>query len=305
MILSLSRRTDIPAFYMPWFMHRLSEGFVLVRNPMNPRRVSRVPLTPDVLDAAVFWTKNPLPMLPHLNALHALPFYVQFTLTPYGRDIEPCLPGKEALLDAFVQFSHLLGNERMVWRYDPILLNAQWTKDVHLAAFSAMAKRLAGCTDTCVVSFLDRYRCMETRCAPLHLRDPAAEEMQEMFFRLSDIAADYGMRLCTCCEDIPAAPHSACIDKARLERILGTPLALQPDQNQRPACGCFESIDIGAYDTCAHGCLYCYAAHRTQASALFSHHDPLSPLLMGSLQPDDVITERKVRSHKIAQLSLF
>lgn len=303
MILSASRRTDIPALYMPWLINRLNEGFALVRNPMNPHRVSRVPLTRDVLDAAVFWTKNPLPMLPYLDALRDLPYYIQFTLTPYGRDIEPHLPEKRTLLDGFAQLSRLIGSERMVWRYDPILLNAQWTKDVHLSAFSAMAKRLSGCTDTCVVSFLDRYRCMETRCAPLHIRYPAREEMQELFFRLSSVAEDHGLRLFTCSEEIPAAPHSACIDKARLERILGCKLSLKPDKNQRLSCGCCESIDIGAYDTCTHGCLYCYASHRTLKVPL--PHDPSSPLLIGTLQQDDVITERTAVSNIRPQLSLF
>ena len=306
MILSASRRTDIPAHFMPWFLNRLREGYVLVRNPMNPRRVSHIPLTPDVLDAAVFWTKNPLPMLPHLDALSDLPFYIQFTLTPYGHDIEPNLPEKQALLDGFVQLSHTLGAHRMVWRYDPILLNAQWTQDVHLSAFSAMAKRLSGCTDTCVTSFLDQYRCMQAPCAPLHLHSPSAKEMQELFFRLSAIAEDNGMRLCTCCENIPGAPRSSCIDKARLERILGCSLALSPDKNQRPACGCFESIDIGAYDTCSNGCLYCYAAHsRTSLQKNLAAHDPLSPLLVGHLRPDDIVTPRKVVSHKTQQLTLF
>ena len=166
-----------------------------------------------------------------------------------------------------------------------------------------MAERLSGCTDTCVVSFLDRYRCMETRCAPLHFRYPAKEEMQELFFRLSSVATDHGMRLCTCCEDIPGAPHSACIDKARLERILGSRLALKPDKNQRLSCGCCESIDIGAYDTCTHGCLYCYASHRTLQGPL--PHDPSSPLLIGTFQQDDVITERTAFSNIRPQLSLF
>ena len=306
MILSASRRTDIPALYMPWFLNRLADGYALVRNPMNPRHISRIDLSPAVLDAAVFWTKNPLPMLPYLDSLRDLPYYIQFTLTPYGQNIEPNLPEKTVLLDIFAQLSCALGAHRMVWRYDPILLNAQWTRDVHLSAFSAMAKRLSGCTDTCVVSFLDRYRCMEASCAPLHLRYPSTEEIQELFFRLSDVARDHGMRLCSCCEDIPGAPHSSCIDKARLERILGVPLSLSPDKNQRPSCGCFESIDIGAYDTCPHGCLYCYASHsRAALTRNLAAHDPLSPLLIGHPHPDDFITLRKVSSHKSTQLSLF
>ena len=300
MIVSASRRTDIPAQHMPWLMQRLHEGYVLVRNPVSPRRVSRVPLTKDVLDGMVFWSKNPLPILPHLEQLRDIPFYIQFTLTPYGRDIEQNLPEKRALLDGFVQLSHILGPQRMVWRYDPILLNAQWTADVHLASFRAMAKRLAGCTDTCVVSFLDPYRSMAARCALLHLQYPSTDQMQELFSRLSAAANDCGMHLCTCCEQLPDAPRSACIDKARLERILGTPLKLSPDKNQRSGCGCFESVDIGAYDTCQNGCLYCYATHRP----VIALPPPDSPIL-GTLHPDDIVTDRKVVSQKILQTSLF
>ena len=306
MILSASRHTDIPAQYLPWLCNRLREGYALVRNPMAPHRVSRVPLTHDVLDAMVLWSKNPLPLLHHLNDLRDVPYDLQFTLTPYGRDIEPNLPDKRTLLKGFVELARILGPERLVWRYDPILLNAQWTKDVHISAFSAMAKHLAGCTDTCVVSFLDQYRCMQTACAPLQLISPFAQEMQELFLRLSAIAADYGMRLCTCCEDIPDAPRSSCIDKARLERILGCSLSLAPDKNQRPSCGCFESIDIGAYDTCANGCLYCYATHsRSAVQRNLAAHDPRSPLLFGMLSQQDVVTERRVMSCKMQQISLF
>lgn len=304
MILSASRRTDIPALYMPWFINRLSEGFVLVRNPMNPHRISHIQLTRDVLDAVVFWTKNPLPMLSHLDSLTDLPYYVQFTLTPYGHDIEPKLPDKASLLNGFVQLSRLIGSQRMVWRYDPIVLNAHWTQDVHLSAFSAMAEQLSGHTDTCVVSFLDRYRCMESRCTPLHLHYPAAEEMQELFFRLSAVAQSHGMRLCTCCEDIPGALHSSCIDRVRLERIIGSPLTVPSDANQRPGCGCFASVDLGAYDTCTHGCLYCYATHHQHPSAPHLH-DPRSPLLIGRPGPQDTISPRRVFSHKNTQLSFF
>ena len=306
MILSASRRTDIPAQYLPWLCSRLREGYALVRNPMAPHRISRVNLTRDVLDAMVLWSKNPLPLLERMDDLRGIPYYLQFTLTPYGRDIEPGLPDKRLLLKGFAELAHALGPERMVWRYDPILLNAQWTKDVHFSAFAAMAKHLAGCTDTCVVSFLDHYRCMQAACAPLQLQTPCPEEMQEMFLRLSVLAKDHGIRLCTCCEDIPGAPRSACIDKARLERITGCRLSLAPDKNQRPSCGCCESIDIGAYDTCANGCLYCYATHSHSAlQRNLAAHDPSSPLLFGSLNAQDVITERRASSCKMQQLSLF
>ena len=285
MIVSASRRTDIPAFFMPWLVNRLREGYALVRSPYSPRRVSRVPLTPDVLDAMVLWSKNPLPMLLHLDALRDVPYYVQFTLTPYGRDIERNLPEKGILLDGFCELSRRIGPERLVWRYDPILINAKWTSDVHLAAFARMAGRLAGCTDTCTVSFLDHYRCMEKACAPLELYTPMPEVLTELLAKMADIAAQNGMQLTTCAESPellpPGVSPARCIDPARLEKLLGCPLKLPRDANQRPDCGCARSVDIGCYNTCGNGCLYCYAnwsdASIQRQRALY---DPSSPLLL-------------------------
>lgn len=310
MIVSAIRRTDIPAFFMPWLVNRLREGYVLVRNPFSPRRVSRIPLTPDVLDAMVLWSKNPLPMLPHLDALRDVPYYVQFTLTPYGRDIEPNLPEKSILLDCFRELSRRIGPERLVWRYDPILINAKWTPDVHLMAFERMAGRLTGCTDTCTVSFLDHYRCMEKACAPLELYTPMPEVLTELLAKMAEIASQSGMQLTACAEKpalLPPGVSSArCIDPARLEKLLGCPLRLPRDVNQRADCGCARSVDIGCYNTCGNGCLYCYAnwsdASIQRQSA---HYEPASPLLCGRLTDEDVVIEKPFFSDKLLQTSLF
>ena len=158
MILSASRRTDIPNYYMDWFLHRVQEGFVYVRNPINPHQISRIALSPSVVDCIVFWTKNPENMLPHLGELAAYPYYVQFTLTSYGRDIEPNLPDKkDRLIPAFQSLSAIIGKERVVWRYDPIFLNRRYTVSYHLAAFSEIARRLRGYTERVVISFIDLY----------------------------------------------------------------------------------------------------------------------------------------------------
>lgn len=310
MIVSASRRTDIPAFFMPWLVGRLREGFALVRNPYNPHRVSRIPLTPDVLDAMVLWTKNPLPMLPHLDALRDVPYYIQFTLTPYGRDIERNLPDKTALLGGFSELSRRIGPERLVWRYDPLLFNAKWTPDVHLAAFARMAERLSGCTDTSTVSILDHYRRMEKACAPLGLHTPAPEVLSELLVRMAEVAAQHGMRLTTCAEDPALLPPGVFpahfIDPVRLEKLVGVPLSLPRDANQRPACGCARSVDIGCYNTCSNGCLYCYA-NWSDASIQRqrARYDPDSPLLCGQLTDEDIVTEGAFFSDKLLQTSLF
>ena len=144
MIVSVSRRTDIPAFYADWFFRRLKEGFVLVRNPMNVHQVSRVRLDAEAAEGFVFWTKNPAPMLDRLHLLQNRAYYFQFTLTSYGLDVETCLPSKgRVLLPAFQRLAEIVGPERVLWRYDPILLNDVYTPEVHLRRFEALAKRLA------------------------------------------------------------------------------------------------------------------------------------------------------------------
>ena len=138
MIISASRRTDIPAYYSDWFYNRIREGFVCVRNPMNFHQVSRISLSPDVVDGIVFWTKNPLPLMPRLEELRAYPFYFQFTLTPYGKDVEPGVPNKnDVILPAFQELSRQIGPERVIWRYDPILFTDHYTMDYHITSFSA------------------------------------------------------------------------------------------------------------------------------------------------------------------------
>lgn len=299
MILSVSRRTDIPAFYTPWFLNRLRERFVPVRNPMNPRRVSRISLSPDVLDGIVFWTKNPLPLLPHLGELGDIPFYFQFTLTSYGRDIEPGVPSKnDFLVPALREIAETYGKERVVWRYDPILLSPRYTVEYHIRYFRALAEKFADSTDLCTISFLDTYRNSEKRFAPQGIRPPDPDEIDVLLTAFAEISRDTGITIKTCAEDGDYSAygigHAACIDKERLEKISARALRLLRDKNQRSACGCYESIDIGAYNTCPHGCIYCYANYIPSTVAKnHAAHDPLSPLLFGSLSEKDIVTGRK------------
>lgn len=183
MILSASRRTDIPNYYMDWFLRRIREGYVDVRNPINPHQISRIALSPSVVDCIVFWTKNPENMLPHLGELAAYPYYVQFTLTSYGRDIEPNLPDKkDRLIPTFQALSSKIGKERVVWRYDPIFLNQRYTVSYHLAAFSEIARRLRGYTERVVISFIDLYAKTKRNTAGLFLSPP---EGDTLFYMLS------------------------------------------------------------------------------------------------------------------------
>ena len=311
MIISASRRTDIPTYYSEWFFNRLREGYVLVRNPMNARQISRISLSPEAVDGIVFWTKNPVPMLSRLGELEPYPYYFQFTLTAYGRDVEPNLPGKNGvLIPAFQELSRMAGRERVVWRYDPIFLSDRYTVEYHCRYFRVLAAKLGEYTEKCTVSFLDFYRSTARNMRSLHIREMTAAQQREMMERFSEIAGEYGLYIDTCSEAISledlGISHASCVDRERLERIGGYRLKAGRDRNQRKECGCAASVDIGAYDTCGNGCLYCYATDsRPRAAERVRAHRPDSPILFGTVGPEDVIREREAVSLREQQLSLF
>lgn len=311
MILSVSRRTDVPAFFADWFYARLNAGHVLVRNPMNPRRVAHISLSRDVVDGIVFWTKNPIPMMDRLPLLADYPYYIQITITPYGTDIEPHVPSKEnVILPAFRQLADALGPERVIWRYDPILLSEKYTAAYHADAFGAMARFLSGYTRQCTISFIDTYRNTRKNAEALSLHPIGDPEMAALTRMLAKTAQEYGMDMKACAEDADLSAYgvgrAACVDPALLERIGGANLTLGKDKNQRPACGCAASVDIGAYNTCANGCKYCYANYAEQTVRQnMALHDPASPLLIGQVGPEDTVYHRMLTSCADTQTSLF
>ena len=311
MILSVSRRTDIPAFYAEWFFQRIREGFLYVRNPMNPRQVSRIGLSPEVVDCIIFWSKNPAPMLERLDELREYPFYFQFTLTGYGRDIEPGLPDKrKEVIGTFQKLSEKVGKERVVWRYDPILVNGRYTIEYHLKAFEEIAGCLKGYTEKVVISFVDFYAKTLRNTKDLYIKSLSREEMREIAEGMAQIAKSCGLVIETCAEQINLQDvgirHGSCIDKKRIEKIAGCSLSVEKDKNQREACGCCESIDVGAYNTCRNGCRYCYANyHEEQVRKCIACYDVNSPLLCGRIEPEERVTDRKVRAFRNPQLSIF
>lgn len=311
MIISASRRTDLPAFYSQWFFRRLQEGYVLVRNPVNPRQISRVSLAPEVVDGFVFWTKNPGPMLPWLDRLPGCPYYFQVTLTPYGAEIERNLPSKrEVILPAVRQLARQIGPERVIWRYDPVFLTDQYSAAFHQKVFSQLARALKGVTVRCIISFLDWYSPMERRFGSQRPQMIDEGQMQALAAAFGQTAAENGMRIFTCAETADLSgfglEHGCCIDRELLEQIGGRSLDLGKDRGQRAACGCAMSIDIGAYDTCPGGCLYCYADHGAGRTAQhLACFDPHSPLLCSRLGPADIVRERKMKSSRVEQTSLF
>jgi len=311
MILSVSRRTDIPAFYAEWFFQRIREGFLYVRNPMNPRQVSRIGLSPEVVDCIIFWSKNPAPMLERLDELREYPFYFQFTLTGYGRDIEPGLPDKrKEVIGTFQKLSEKVGKERVVWRYDPILVNDRYTMEYHWKAFEEIAGCLKGYTEKVVISFVDFYAKTLRNTKDLYIKSLSREEMKEIAEEMAQIAKSCGLVIETCAEQINLQDvgirHGSCIDKKQIEKIAGCSLSVEKDKNQREACGCCESIDVGAYNTCRNGCRYCYANyHEEQVRKYIACYDVNSPLLCGRIEPKERVTDREVRSFRNPQLSIF
>ncbi len=311
MILSVSRRTDIPSYFSDWFFERLKEGFVYTRNPMNPKQISRLELSSGTIDCIVFWTKNPEPMLARLPELEPYPYYFQFTLTSYGADIEVNVPHKrEVMIPVFQRLSAQIGSNRVIWRYDPILITKRYTPEYHVKAFRQMAEALRGCTEKCVISFVDTYAKNKKKLQELGVYDLSKEETEVFAKELCEIARENGMVMASCAEQIDLEQcgivHNACIDKTLIEEIIGCKLKGAKDKNQRGECGCMESIDIGTYHTCGNGCVYCYANHsEAQVKENLKKYDVHSPILCGKIGEDDKVTERQVTSLKEQQFRLF
>ena len=310
MILSVSRRTDIPNYYSEWFFNRIREGFFYVKNPMNPHQISRVNISPEVVDCIVFWTKNPYNMMDRLDELADYPYYFQFTLTGYGRDMEPNIPDKrDVLIPVFQQLSGKLGKERVIWRYDPILLNERYTMAYHLKAFREIADNLAGYTEKVIISFVDFYTKMRRNTAGQNIRQITDQEMLEAAGEIALLAKERGLVVESCAEHVDlrsvGIEHGCCIDKKLIERMIGYKLNGSKDRNQRPECGCLESVDVGTYNTCKNGCRYCYANfNHTLVKRGTELYDPESPLLCGVVGEKDKITERNVKSLKKSLISL-
>lgn len=311
MIISASRRTDIPTYYSDWFFNRIKSGYVCVRNPMNIHQVSRISLSSDVIDGTVFWTKNPVPMMSRLDELRNYMYYFQFTLNSYGKDIEANVPSKnDIIIPAFRELAKKIGPERVIWRYDPILLTSKYTIDYHVNYFSEIAKRLSGYTHKCVISFVDLYRNTKANTKDLGLLPLTSAEMFELAERLVEIANRNHLIVESCAEKINldqfGIAHGHCIDRDLFERLLGYSLDLDKDKNQCEECGCMASIDIGMYNACQNGCRYCYATYSPKTVIRNTEaHDPQSPLISGHIQAEDIIKDRAIKSCKNCQLNFF
>jgi hypothetical protein len=289
-IISASYRTDIPAFYAGWFLNRLRAGYCDVANPYGGGNY-RAALTLQAVDGFVFWTRNLRPLLPHLDEIRrAAPFTVQFTVTGYPRALETSVI---AVAEAVAQLQELrrrFGPRAAVWRYDPIVFTGALDAEAHAAGFATLAQALAGVVDEVVLAFMHPYRKTSrnldraARRFGFAWRDPPADEKQALLLRLAAIARQHRIAPTLCSQPellVPGLGEARCIDAGRLADVGQCPIAVRESGN-RPGCRCALSRDIGAYDTCPHGCVYCYAvADRDRALARFRAHGSGADSLAG------------------------
>lgn len=295
MIVSASRRTDIPAFHSEWMMNRLRAGYVLVRNPVSRTTVHRVDLSRENVDCIVFITKDPGPMERHLKEMARMGHTVLFqvTLTPYGRDIEPNVRFKADINDSCIRIADRIGRDRMVWRYDPVILNRGISMDYHRRKFSMMCSEASQWTDRCVFSFVDMYGKLLRLEEAGTIRRVSPSEMDGFVEMASEVAADHGMTLSCCCGDRDFSRFGVeprgCLDRETL-RSLGIPYETQRSP-VRDGCRCVKSIDIGEYDTCMHGCVYCYAGRAEPVPGVSRLYSQDTELLWGAVMPRDRVSD--------------
>jgi hypothetical protein len=286
-VVSVSRRTDVPAFHVTWFIKRLDEGFAEYRNPFNGK-AHRVPLEPEDVRAFVFWTRNPAPLMRKFEYIEAreTPFYFLFTINGYPKALERSNPPVHRAIEIFCRLSGRVGPERVRWRYDPIVITREMGADFHLRNFERIARGLEGATMACIFSFMDLYgkvrRNMEAVPESSRPIEPSLGERLRLSVALAEIGGCYEIRLRACCEDELVAggiEKARCVDPELLGRIAPTGKSL-PTRPTREECGCTASRDIGGYDTCPHGCVYCYANASPEAAIRrYRRLDPALPML--------------------------
>ncbi len=310
MIISASRRTDIPAFYSDWFFNRIKAGNVLVPNPYNTSFISDIQLHPKVVDCIIFWTKNPAPLLHKMDTLKDYKYYFQFTLNPYEKDIEACVPSVIKRIETFKHLADKIGKEKVIWRYDPILINEKYDIYFHKEAFAKIAFELKDHTERCMIGFIDHYHNIQSVVNKLNIHPLKRDDIYEMAKSFLETMQSYSIHLETCTVKLDLTdigiPSGMCIDKELIEKITGYPLAAKKDKNQRGVCNCIESIDIGMYSSCTHGCIYCYAVkNNARVRQNMIKHDKISPMFIGNVSGKEVIKSRTVKSLRSDQQSLF
>ena len=306
MIISASRRTDIPSFYGDWFIERLKKEYILIQNPRVADRLTKIDIKRENIDCIVFWTKNSSNLIDKLDEIDRLGYryYFEYTITGYGNDIEKNLPDLDSKIDEFIKLSKRV-NGNVNWRYDPIMVNKKYSLKHHIKTFNYISRRLRNYTDRCRISFIDNYKHMDKKFRVL-----SQNEMEFLGRNLSKIAKRDNIKISTCCEEIDLRKYDirsgGCIEREYIEKLIGEKIEVKKDTTQRYGCKCIKTIDIGTYNTCGNGCIYCYANYKEHSrEALLKNHNPKSPTLIGEPRGDEIITERKIKSLVDRQISFL
>ena len=307
MIINTGMRTDIPAFYSEWLCNRLKDGQVMVRNPYYPKTVTRYRLDPSVVDVISFCTKNPQPMLDRLDSLKGFGQYWFVTVTPYGKDIEPNVPGIDDVIDSLKELSECIGKQHVAWRYDPVLIAGDYDLEFHEKMIDEMSYSLSGYVDQCVFSFIDIYDKVARNMPEARaLKD---DERIGIAKALSSSGKKYGIRIRSCMEgnDLErfGIDVKGCMTKEVLEESIGRRMTIPKRKGPREGCDCALGNDIGAYNSCGHLCKYCYAnSDRKRVLENMKLHDPESPVLIGKVESDEEIRDAKQISFITKQMTL-
>jgi len=296
-IISVSRRTDVPAFYGDWFMERVREGFAGVVHPFGGKRYL-VSLRPEDVTCFIFWTKDFTPFMQRLDALDRLGyrFYFNYTVTGIPSVFESHVD-KAAALRTLKLLSKRYSPRYINWRFDPIVLSSLCDGEFYLSEFTRLASELEGLVERCYFSFVMPYRKVDRnfreleRAIGVRVIQESEERRIELAGRLASIAQSHGIQMYSCCGEYLLGDRiqkGHCIDGSLIEQLFYPQGLVWTEKPTRPGCGCTESIDIGTYDTCPHGCVYCYAnANKAVARRAFENHDPTSVFLGFSKSQSD------------------
>lgn len=296
-ILNISGRTDVVAFYSKWLINRLEEGFFDVRNPFYPKLVNRIYMKN--VDLVVFCTKNPLPIIDYIPKINK-PILFNVTLTSYKKDIEPNVIDKKLIIEGIKKISKIVGKNNIIVRYDPILINDNYTIDYHIKAFEKLTNELDGYINQIIVSFIDDYKNVRKNIDTLKYKKVLDEEdYKKIGISFSQIAASHNMTVRTCCEERNLWEYGFivddCLSKAKAYQLTGKKYPLWNERNSL-YCKCAKMVDIGAYNSCLHLCKYCYANfNEDEILDNYNNHFDDSTMLVGRLKDDDEIKEMGVK----------
>lgn len=299
MILNTGLRTDIPGFFSEWFYNRIDDGFVYVRNPYAKNQIYSYRLDPELIDCIIFCTKNPKPMFENLEKIDKFNQYWHITITPYEKEIEPNIPPMNDVLESFKYLSKKLGKENVTLRYDPIFINEKYTLEKHIESFEYIINSLSGYTTEAIISFIDLYE-KTKRNFPKAI-EVTKDERLKLGKEFAQIGKKNNITIKTCVEgselDKFGIDSSGCMTKEVIERAINKNLNVPKQKARNGECYCLLNNDIGEYNTCDHGCLYCYAnSNKRLVKRNLKLHDPKSPILIGEIKEDDIIKEMKQKS---------